>query len=295
MKKPLFVGAGVAIVTPFDVNGDINFIRLNELLEYQISNGTDAIIICGTTGESATLSTMEHIELVKYTVQVVEKRVPVIAGCGSNNTEYATKMANECERCGADGLLMVTPYYNKTSQHGLVEHYKYISDRVSSPIIVYNVPSRTGLNIKPETYLQLCEIEKIVAAKEANPDISSLIKTIELCGDRLDIYCGCDDITAAFVSLGAKGVISVASNVIPRVMHDIVALNIENKKQESIELQLRYLKLCNDLFIDVNPMPVKAALNLMGFDVGKCRLPLTDMSEENLNLLEQMLKEYELI
>ena len=295
MKRTIFKGSGVAIVTPFGKDGKIDFEMLGKLIDRQIDNGTDSIIICGTTGESAALNHEEHSEAIRFTVEHVAGRVPVISGTGSNDTNYGLKLSNEAEKAGVDGLLMVTPYYNKTSQDGLIRHYNYIADRVSTPIIVYNVPSRTGLNIKPETYLELSKHQNIVAAKEANGDISALAKTISLCGDNLDIYSGNDDQITAFMSLGAVGVISVMANVIPKVTHDIAAKFLDGDYKESAELQLEYLELCNTLFIDVNPLPVKEALVMMGFDVGECRMPLAPLSESARNTLRNSLIKYNLI
>ena len=295
MKRTIFKGSGVAIVTPFGKDGKIDFEMLGKLIDRQIDNGTDSIIICGTTGESAALNHEEHSEAIRFTVEHVAGRVPVISGTGSNDTNYGLKLSNEAEKAGVDGLLMVTPYYNKTSQDGLIRHYNYIADRVSTPIIVYNVPSRTGLNIKPETYLELSKHQNIVAAKEANGDISALAKTISLCGDNLDIYSGNDDQITAFMSLGAVGVISVMANVIPKVTHDIAAKFLDGDYKESAELQLEYLELCNNLFIDVNPIPVKEALVMMGFDVGECRMPLAPLSESARNTLRNSLIKYNLI
>lgn len=295
MKKVLFTGAGVAIVTPFNKDGSINYEMLENLIDYQIENSTDAIIICGTTGESPALDHEEHSNAIKRCVEHVAGRVPVIAGTGSNDTAYAVKLSNSAEEAGVDGLLMVTPYYNKTSQAGLIEHYNYIADRVNTPIIVYNVPSRTGVNIKPETYLELSKHKNIVAAKEANGDISSVAQTRRLCGDELSIYSGNDDQITAFMSLGAKGVISVLSNVVPQVAHDIVYKYIDGDVKGSLDLQLKYLDLCNNLFADVNPIPVKAALNMMGTEVGECRLPLTKMNPAAKELLRQSLIAHGLI
>lgn len=295
MKKTIFTGAGVAIITPFTKDNKINFDLLGKLIDRQIDGGTNAIIVCGTTGESATLNHEEHASAIKFAVDHVAGRVPVIAGTGSNDTAYGLHLSNEAEKAGVDGLLMVTPYYNKTSQSGLIKHYNYIADRVSTPMIVYNVPSRTGVNIKPETYVELAKHERIVAAKEANGDISSLAKTISLCGDNLDVYCGNDDQTTAFLSLGAKGVISVASNVIPTIMSDMVKNYIDGNVKESANLQLAYLKLCNDMFMDVNPIPVKEALNMMGFDVGECRLPLAPLSDGARSELRKTLTNYNII
>lgn len=295
MKKTIFTGAGVAIVTPFNKDGSINFDLLGEIIEYQIANGTDAVIICGTTGESPTLTHEEHTAAIDFAVKKVNGRIPVIAGTGSNDTDYAVKLSQEAEKSGADALLLVTPYYNKTSQQGLIRHYYYIADRVNLPMILYNVPSRTGVNIKPETYLELSKHPNIVAAKEANGDISALAKTIALCGDNLDIYSGNDDQITAFLSLGAKGVISVLSNVAPKVAHDIVASFHEGDAEKSRKLQLEYLRLCNDLFIDVNPIPVKEAMVMMGWDVGECRLPLAPLSDSAHNTLKETLMHYGLV
>jgi len=279
MKKVLFTGAGVAIVTPFCADGSINFPKLGALIEDQIANGTDAIIICGTTGESSTLTHEEHSEAIAFTVKTVAGRVPVIAGTGSNDTAYCLKLSQEAEAHGADGLLLVTPYYNKTSQAGLIRHFSCIADNVNIPIILYNVPSRTGMDIKPETYLALSKHENIVGIKEANGDISALAKTAALCGDSLALYTGNDDQIAAFMGMGGKGVISVLSNICPRVAHDIAAKYLEGDPKGGLALQLEYLDLCNDLFLDVNPIPVKEAMNMMGLDVGECRMPLVPMSE----------------
>ncbi|MEG0979060.1 MAG: 4-hydroxy-tetrahydrodipicolinate synthase [Oscillospiraceae bacterium] len=295
MKNTIFTGAGVAIVTPFDKDNKINYNLLGKLIDRQIDNGTDSIIICGTTGESSTLDHDEHSEAIRFTVAHVGGRVPVIAGTGSNDTAYCLKLSNEAEEAGADALLLVTPYYNKTSQSGLIRQYNYIADRVSTPIILYNVPSRTGVNIKPETYVELAKHERIVAAKEANSDISALAKTISLCGDNLDIYSGNDDQITSFMSLGVKGVISVMSNVIPRVTSDIAHKFLDGDVKGSAKLQLEYLELCNSLFMDVNPIPVKEALIMMGFDVGECRMPLAPLSDSARQKLKDTLIKYNLI
>lgn len=293
MKKPVFTGAGVAIVTPFmGEDLKINFPLLERLIDEQINNNTDAIIICGTTGETSTLEHDEHVEAIKCAVSATAKRVPVIAGTGSNDTEYAVKLSNEAELAGADALLSVTPYYNKTSQTGLIEHYTYIADRVSVPIITYNVPTRTGLDIKPETYFELSKIKNIVGAKEANGNISALAKSIKLCGDDIAFYSGNDDQITAFMALGAKGVISVLSNIAPKLTHSIAAAALEGDIAKSAALQLEWLDLCNDLFIDVNPVPVKAAMEMMGYAVGRCRRPLSTMSEANNKKLAATLKEH---
>lgn len=295
MKETIFTGAGVAIVTPFDKDNNVNYDMLGKLIDRQIENGTDSIIICGTTGESSTLGDDEHCDVISFAVKNVGGRVPVIAGTGSNDTAYCLKLSNEAEKSGADALLLVTPYYNKTSQSGLIRQFSYIADRVSAPIILYNVPSRTGVDIKPETYLELSKHKRIVAAKEANGDISALAKTIALCGDNLDIYSGNDDQITSFMALGAKGIISVMSNVIPKVTSDIAHAFLDGDYKESARLQLEYLELCNDLFMDVNPIPVKEALNMMGFDVGECRMPLAPLSDSARDRLKNTLIKYNLI
>ena len=295
MKKLVYTGSGVALVTPMHKDGSINYEKFGELIEFQISHGTDAIIACATTGESPVLNHEEHCKALEYVIQKVNKRVPVIASTGSNDTAYAVQLSQEAERMGADALLSVTPYYNKTSQAGLVRHYTYIADRVNLPIIVYNVPSRTGCNIKPETYLELSKHPNLNAVKEANWDISSVAKTIALCGDDFYVYSGNDDQTLPMLALGGKGVISVFANVLPQEMHDLCASFLSGDAAKSRELTLKYVELMNALFMDVNPIPVKAAMNEMGFDVGDCRLPLTTMSEAALNQLREVLKKYQLI
>ena len=295
MKPVLFTGAGVAIITPFNEDQSVNYDRFAQLVEDQVKNGTDAIVVCGTTGEAKTLSTEEHINVIKLCVEVANHRVPVIAGAGSNDTHYAVKLSNEAEKCGVDALLSVTPYYNKTSQRGLIAHYNYIADRVSAPIILYNVPSRTGVNIKPETYAELAKHPRIIATKEANGNISEIAQTAALCGDELTIYSGNDDQATAIMSLGGKGVISVLSNVVPGVAHDIVQKYLDGDYIGSRELQLKYLDLCNALFMDVNPIPVKEAMNLMGMDVGECRLPLVGLTDEAREKLKTTLKKHGLV
>lgn len=295
MSNPIFTGAGVAIVTPFHEDGSVNYPALEKLLEFHIENGTDSIVICGTTGESATLTPKEHADVIKFAVDTVNHRIPVIAGTGSNETAYAVELSNDAEKSGADALLIVTPYYNKTSQRGLIQHYNFIADRVSTPIVIYNVPSRTGVNVLPETYAVLCEHKNIVAAKEASGNISQIAQTIALCGNKLDIYSGNDDQIVPIMSLGGKGVISVLSNICPKIAHDIPALYLEGKCEESAKLQLEYLELCNAMFMDVNPIPVKVAMRMMGFDVGPLRMPLYDMDEAHTAKLEAILKKYSLI
>ena len=295
MKPTVFTGAGVAIVTPFTSDNKINYDKLAELIEFQIANKTDAIIICGTTGEGSTLDHDEHSNAIKFTVDVVNKRIPVIAGTGSNDTNYAVKLSNEAEKAGVDALLSVTPYYNKTSQRGLVQHFNYIADRVNVPIILYNVPSRTGVNILPETYLELSKHERIVGTKEANGDISSVARTIALCGEDFSVYSGNDDQVTALMSLGGKGSISVLSNICPEVAHNIPAKFLEGDYITSRKLQLEYMDLCHDLFIDVNPIPVKEAMNMMGMNVGDCRLPLYKMTDAARETLRATLAKHGLV
>lgn len=295
MKNPIFTGAGVAIITPFTAEGKVNEKVLAEIIEYQISHSTDAIVICGTTGESATLDHNEHTQAIKIAVDVTAGRIPVIAGTGSNDTAYALKLSNDAEKLGVDGLLMVTPYYNKASQEGLIKHFSYVADRVSTPIILYNVPSRTGCEIKPETYAELAKNKMIYGAKEATGNLSSIAKTISLVPDDFAIYSGNDDQITPIMSLGGKGVISVLSNILPQVAHDIAQTALDGDFKKSAELQLKYLELCNAMFMDVNPIPVKVAMRMMGIDVGPLRLPLCDMTPANTEKLKSVLQKYELI
>jgi 4-hydroxy-tetrahydrodipicolinate synthase len=290
MKKLVFTGAGVAIVTPMKDDLSVDYEQLGALLDFQLAGGTDAVVVCGTTGEASTLSDEEHTALIRFTVDRVKGRVPVVAGVGSNDTQYAVWLSREAEAAGADALLHVSPYYNKTSQAGLVRHFFTVADAANLPVVLYNVPSRTGLNIQPETYLKLSEHPNIVATKEAGGNISEIARTINLCGENLAIYSGNDDQIVPLMSLGAKGVVSVLSNVMPRETHDICRLYFENKPAESAALQLRLLDLINALFSDVNPVPVKAALNLMGFHVGECRLPLAPMSDSGLASLKDAMR-----
>ena len=290
MKKTIFTGAGVAIVTPMNPDESINFDRLGQIIDNQIENGTDAIVICGTTGESATMTDQEHVDCVEYAVKRVNGRVPVIAGAGSNHTSYAVWISKEAKRVGADALLHVTPYYNKTSQTGLIRHFNAVADATDLPIILYNVPSRTGVNITPATYRELAKHPNIVAAKEASGNISQIAQIAQACGDELDLYSGNDDQIVPLLSLGAKGVISVLSNIMPRETHDICRLFFEGKIAESRALQLKLLPLINALFSDVNPIPVKEAMNMMGWECGECRLPLVSMqpqAKEHLRVLMQ--------
>ena len=295
MKKTIFTGAGVAIVTPMNPDESINFDRLGQIIDNQIENGTDAIVICGTTGESATMTDQEHVDCIEYAVKRVNGRVPVVAGAGSNHTSYAVWMSKEAKRVGADALLHVTPYYNKTSQTGLIRHFNAVADATDLPVILYNVPSRTGVNITPATYRELAKHPNIVAAKEASGNISQIAQIAQACGDELDLYSGNDDQIVPLLSLGAKGVISVLSNIMPRETHDICRLFFEGKIAESCALQLKLLPLINALFSDVNPIPVKEAMNMMGRECGECRLPLVSMQPQAKEHLRVLMQEQGLI
>ena len=295
MANPIFKGSAVAIVTPMNQDGSINYEEYGRLIDFQINNGTDAIVACGTTGESATMSKEEHCDVIAYTVKRVAKRVPVIAGTGSNDTLFAAELSKEAEELGADAILSVTPYYNKTSQSGLIRHYNYIADRIHIPMILYNVPSRTGCNIKPETYAELAKHPNIAATKEANGDISALVRTMALCGDNLAVYSGEDSQAFSIVSMGGLGVISVFANVCPRECHEMMALALNGDFKKSFEMQKYYIELMDMLFSDVNPIPVKAAMNLLGFQCGPCRMPLAPMTEKGFAALKDCLKKYGII
>ncbi|MEG1964921.1 MAG: 4-hydroxy-tetrahydrodipicolinate synthase [Oscillospiraceae bacterium] len=296
MNKTLpFKGSAVAIITPFDKNGEINFDKLSELIEMQIENQTDAIVICGTTGESATLSDSEKILLYKFAVEVTAKRIPVIAGTGSNSTAHSIELSKCAEQCRCDSLLVVTPYYNKASQIGLVEHFNKIADNTNLPIILYNVPPRTGVNIAVDTYVKLSKHRNIVAVKEASGDISHIAKIAQACENSLYLYSGNDDQNIPILSLGGKGVISVLANVLPKETHNICKLWFEGEQDEARKMHFKLLKFMNNLFIDVNPIPVKEALNLLGLDVGGYRLPLTSMSAENVEILQESMRKINLI
>lgn len=288
MKNTIFTGAGVAIVTPFNKDGSVNYDKLEQLIEEQIKGGTDAIIICGTTGESAAMGGEEHLDCIKFAINKVNRRIPVIAGTGSNDTAYATEMSIDAEKYGADGLLLVTPYYNKTSQKGMVAHFKHTADAVNIPIVLYNVPSRTGCKIDIEAYKELSKHKNIVAAKEASGDLSFVARLAA--ETDLDIYSGNDDQVVPIMSLGGKGVISVASNIIPTEMHQMCEFALKGDFAGARELQLKYLELINALFCDVNPIPVKEAMNLMGKKVGPCRLPLVSPDEPKLEVIRGALR-----
>ena len=290
MKK-LFEGSGVALVTPFK-DGKVNYEKLGELIEWHIANKTDSIIVCGTTGESATMTDEERKTTIKFVVDKVNKRIPVIAGSGSNNTAYSIELSKYCQEGGVDGLLIVTPYYNKSTQDGLIKHYTTIANSVDLPIILYNVPGRTGVNIKPSTVEKLSKIENIVAIKEASGDISQVAEMARLCGEDFTIYSGNDDQIVPILSLGGSGVISVLANVLPKETHDIVEKYLTGDVVESRKLQLGVNELVSSLFIEVNPIPVKAAMNLMGMEAGELRLPLTNISEQNLEILRNNMMKY---
>lgn len=287
----LFKGSGVALITPYKENG-IDYDKLGELIDWHIENNTDAIIICGTTGEAATMTDAERKATIEFAVKKVNKRIPVIAGTGSNNTAYAIELSKYAEEVGVDGLLVVTPYYNKSTQRGVIEHYKAIANSVNIPIILYNVPGRTGLNLVPSTVVELSKIKNIVAIKEASGDISQVAEIARLCGEDFYIYSGNDDMVVPILSLGGKGVISVVANILPDDTHNMVMEYLNGKVEESRKLQLKMNGLINSLFIETNPIPVKTAMNLMGMNVGQFRLPLINMSEENVKILIKFMEDY---
>lgn len=287
----IFTGAGVALITPMNEDGSVNYEKLRELLEFHVANKTDAIIICGTTGEASTLSDEEHLECIRFACEVINKRIPVIAGTGSNCTQSAIELSKEAEKSGVDGLLLVTPYYNKATQNGLKAHYKAIAKEVNVPIILYNVPSRTGTRLAPQTVVDLChEVPNIVGVKDATGDISEVAELMSLAKGTVDVYSGNDDQIVPVLSLGGKGVISVLSNILPKETHDMVASYLEGDVAKSCEMQLKYFDLVKALFCEVNPIPVKKALNLMGMEVGSLRLPLTEMEDANAKRLEEEMR-----
>ncbi len=291
----LFRGSGVALVTPFHDDGSINFESYERLIQFHLDNGTDAIIACGTTGEPSTLTDDEQIDAIAFAVKVVNKKIPVIAGAGSNDTAHGVNLCKRVQQAGADGLLLVTPYYNKTTPKGLVEHYSKIAAAVDLPIIYYNVPGRSGLNVTPQLALALSKIENVVAVKEASFNIVQIAEVAELCGDNLTIYSGNDEHIVPVLSLGGKGVISVLANVAPQQTHDMVMSYLNGDTKESLRLQLEYLPLIRTLFSEVNPIPVKEALNMMGYGVGGYRLPLTTMEDKNKAELKRVLENYKMI
>lgn len=292
MNRPLFVGSAVAIVTPFTDAG-VDYQALAELIEFQIKGGSDAIVVCGTTGEASTMPDEEHIAVIKFAVEQINKRVPVIAGTGSNDTRHAIELSQAAEAVGADALLSVTPYYNKAMQKGLYEHFKMIANNVKVPIVLYNVPSRTNLNLNPDTIKALAEIENIVAVKECN--LGQVGDIVNTCGEDFTVYSGDDNMVLPVLSLGGKGVISVMANIIPKDTHDMVAKFFAGDIKGSIQLQLQTLNLIKAIFSEVNPIPIKAAVNLLGYRAGRCRMPLTEISEQNLEALRREMKAYGLL
>lgn len=292
MNRPLFVGSAVAIVTPFTDAG-VDYQALAELIEFQIKGGSDAIVVCGTTGEASTMPDEEHIAVIKFAVEQINKRVPVIAGTGSNDTRHAIELSQAAEAVGADALLSVTPYYNKAMQKGLYEHFKMIANNVKVPIVLYNVPSRTNLNLNPDTIKALAEIDNIVAVKECN--LGQVGDIVNTCGADFTVYSGDDNMVLPVLSLGGKGVISVMANIIPQDTHDMVAKFFAGDIQGSIQLQLQTLNLIKAIFSEVNPIPIKAAVNLLGYRAGRCRMPLTEISEQNLEVLRREMKAYGLL
>lgn len=295
MKKPVFTGAGVAIITPMQEDGRINYEELGRIIEDQIARGTDAIVICGTTGESATMTDEEQLSAIRFTVQTVNHRIPVVAGAGSNDTNHGCALAKGAAECGADALLLVTPYYNKTSQAGLVAHFTAMAEAGGIPVILYNVPSRTGMGITPETAKKLSEHPLINGIKEASGSIAQVAKIAALCGDELNIYSGNDDQVVPLLSLGGKGVISVVSNIAPEPMHDCCQAWFEGDMARARDLQLQILPLCDAMFCDVNPIPVKYAMNLLGWQAGPCRLPLVEPSDEKKAQIGRALAEAGLV
>jgi len=295
LKPKIFTGAATALVTPMNENGSVNYENLRALVKSQITSGIDALVACGTTGEKSTLKYDEHLKVIETVVNAADKKVPVIAGTGSNDTLYTVELCNDAAKLGADAFLMVTPYYNKASQEGLMAHYSYIADRVNKPIILYNVPSRTGVDIKPQTYKELSKHKNIVAVKEASGDLSKVAETVYLCGDDLWVYSGNDDQIVPIMSLGGLGVISVISNILPTEIHNLCQNYWVGNVKTATAAQIKYMGLIKALFCDVNPVPVKTAMNLMGLNVGPCRLPLYPMNENNFYLLKEKLIECNLL
>lgn len=292
MKRTLFTGSCVALVTPFNQTG-VDYSKLEELIEWHIKEGTDAILICGTTGEASTMPDEEHMEVIRFAVEKINKRVHVMAGAGSNDTNHAIELSKFCEQVGADSILSVTPYYNKTTQEGMYQHFKAIAQSISIPVVLYNVPSRTNLNINPATLQRLAQIDNIVAVKECN--LLQVPEVMYLCGDKLDIYSGEDGNVVPLLALGGKGVISVMANIIPKDTHNLAQSFLDGDIATSRELQIKTVPIEKALFCETNPIPIKAAMNMMGFDVGPCRLPLVDMSDNGMDQLRKALIEYGLI
>ncbi|MBE6785042.1 MAG: 4-hydroxy-tetrahydrodipicolinate synthase [Ruminococcaceae bacterium] len=288
----VFTGSGVALVTPFSKDGKIDYDVFEKLIEFQTANNTDAIIVCGTTGEGSTLSVEERLSLFRFAAEKIRGRAPLICGTGSNSTFFTLDVAKEAEKCGADAHLMVTPYYNKTSQKGLIRHYFYLADRLEKPVIVYNVPSRTGMNITPETYRELSCHENIRGVKEADTNIVKLQRAVYLCEDRLDFYVGNDDMISSACAVGCKGVVSVLANILPAFTHKMAEYGVKGKNKECLEMQNEVMELAQKLFCDVNPIPVKEAMNMLGMCTARMRMPLANASEGNLNLISDVLDRY---
>lgn len=289
----IFEGAGVALVTPFKANGDVNYDKLEEILEEQIAGGTDAIVICGTTGEASTMSPEEHLSVIKYGCEVVKGRIPVVAGTGSNCTREAVYMSQKAEEVGADGVLLVTPYYNKATQNGLIAHFTSIAESIKIPALLYHIPGRTGVTMKPETIVSLCKkVPNIVGVKEASGNFSSIATMMNMADGCIDVYSGNDDQIVPLLSMGGKGVISVLSNVAPKQTHDICQKFFDGDVKGSLQMQLDAIPLISALFSEVNPIPVKAAMNMMGKEVGPLRLPLTEMEDAHREVLKQAMKSY---
>ncbi len=288
----IFEGAGVALITPMNEDGSVNYIKLEEILEEQIAGGTDCIIACGTTGEASTLTVEEHLDVIKRTIEIVNKRIPVIAGTGSNSTETAVEFSKEAQEYGADGVLVVSPYYNKATQKGLIQHFSAIANAIDIPVVLYNIPGRTGVNIEPETIAYLVNnVPNIVGVKEASGNFSNAVKTLRLCPE-IDMYSGNDDQVVPLMSIGAKGVISVLSNVAPRQTHDMCQAALDGDFVKARKMQIEALDVVENLFTEVNPIPVKAAMNLQGKNVGPLRLPLTQMEKAHEDALAKAMKEY---
>lgn len=293
--NPVFTGACCAIVTPFDKNRDINFPALKEIIEFQIENHTDCICACGTTGEASTMNDKEHLSVIEFIVNTVNGRIPVIAGTGSNDTRHGIELCKNACSLGVDGLLVVTPYYNKTSQRGLVHHYSTIAESVDKPIIIYNVPGRTGCNVAPATLATLADIPNIAGIKEASGNMAQVVEMMSLCGDKIDFYSGNDEINIPIMAMGGKGAISVLSNVAPAQTHEMLQSALDGDYKKASKMQMEALDLINSLFCEVNPIPVKEGMNLLGFDAGYTRLPLYDMAPENIERLRKSMQNYGLI
>ena len=293
--KSIFTGSCCAIITPFDKNGNPNFDALAKIIEQQIEGGTDAICACGTTGEASTMNDKEHLGVIEYIVKKVDGKIPVIAGTGSNDTRHGIALCKDAASLGVDGLLIVTPYYNKTSQRGLIHHYETLADSVDKPIILYNVPGRTGVNIAPSTLAALSDNPNIAGIKEASGNMAQVVEMVSLCGDKIDFYSGCDEINVPIASVGGKGAISVLANVAPKQTHDMMQFALDGNFKEAARLQCEALDLINALFCEVNPIPVKEAMNILGFDAGPTRLPLYKMADENVERLRNSMKNYGII